>query len=114
MIQIFGIDGGSPDVRAAEHLLAEIVTALGVDPVLVGCTHLTRTGGLHVTLSVELSSASTGDRFPPGLHLAWSDSGNGAAAEAAAAHQSALRGGQHGFPGRSGWSACCQSASCLP
>lgn len=111
MTQIFGIDGGSSDVRAAEHLLAEIITILGADAVLVGCTHLTRTGGPHVALSVELSGAPAGGRFPPGLCIARPDSGGGvvaeaasaaqaAAAEAATAHQSRTSGRAVRFPGQ--------------
>lgn len=105
MTHILGIDGASPDVRAAEHLLADIVTALGAGAVLIGCTHLTRTGGPHVALSVELSSATAADRFPPGLRIAGPGSGDGsgadgAAAEAAVAHHGRSSGRAARFPGQ--------------
>jgi hypothetical protein len=100
MTQIFGIDGGSPDVRTAEHLLAKIVTALGADAILVGCTHLTRTGGSHVTLSIELNSEPAADRFPHGLQIARPDSGDGAAAEAADGHHDRTSGRAALFPGQ--------------
>lgn len=100
MTQIVGIDGGSPDVRAAEHLLAEIVTALGPDTVLFGCTHLTSTGGPHVTLSIDLDSAAAAGRLPPGLQTAQPDSGHGAALEAAQAHHHHTSGRVARFPGQ--------------
>lgn len=100
MTHILGIDGGSPDVRAAEHLLAEIVSALGADVVLFGCTHLTRTGGPHVALSVELCSAPAAGRFPPGLRIAGPDSGEGAATEAADSHHGRTSGRAARFPGQ--------------
>lgn len=100
MTHIVGIDGGSPDVRAAEHLLAEIVTALGEDAVLFGCTHLTSLGEPHVALSLELRSAAQAGRLPPGLRVAQPGSGEDAAAEAATAHQRRTSGRAVRFPGQ--------------
>jgi hypothetical protein len=100
MTHILGLDGGSHDVRAAEHLLAEIVASLGADVVLLGCTHLTRTGGPHVALSIELSSAPAADQLPAGLHITGPDSGESAAAEAAKAHQCRTSGRAAWFPGQ--------------
>ncbi|MGH3767841.1 MAG: hypothetical protein ACRDS0_06140 [Pseudonocardiaceae bacterium] len=100
MTQIYGIDGGSLDVRAAEHLMAEVVTRLGTDTVLVGCTHLTTTGGPHVTLSIELDGVQDIGRFPLGLHLVRPGSGQGAAAQAAGAHHLRTSGRAVRFPGQ--------------
>ncbi|HET9258038.1 MAG TPA: hypothetical protein VFO16_22945 [Pseudonocardiaceae bacterium] len=100
MTSIFGIDGGSPDVRAAEHLLAEIIAALGANMVLFGCTHLVRTSEPHIALSVELREADAAEIIPAALRIARPGSGKGCAAEAARAHYHRSSGRAVRFPGQ--------------
>ena len=92
---IIGIDAGSPDVRTADHLLAELVAVLGEGAVRFGCTHLTRTGGPHVVVSVELADPDDATSLPAGMAA-----GTGAAAEAVAAHAARTSGRAVVFPGR--------------
>ncbi len=93
---IIGVDAGSPDVRAAEHLLTELVDALGAEVVRFGCTHLTRTGGPHVALSLELTDPGALRLLPAGLEV----DGTKAAVEAAAAHTTRTSGRVVRFPGQ--------------
>lgn len=91
---IIGVDAGSPDVRTAEHLLAELVELLGEGVVRFGCTHLTRSGGPHVALSLELADPAAVDRIRGVAGV-----GTGAAAEAVAAHTARASGRAVVFPG---------------
>ncbi|RCG29674.1 hypothetical protein DQ384_19005 [Sphaerisporangium album] len=56
---ILGLDAGSRTVPEAEHLLHDMVEALGLPAGTIGCTHFVRTAtGLpHVALSVSLTAA---------------------------------------------------------
>jgi hypothetical protein len=91
---VIGLDGGWPDVLAAEHALAVAVELLGPDAVRVACTHLTRIGGPRVVLSLDVADAGAIDRLPPGL------TGSPAAADGAAAHVERRSGRAVRYPGQ--------------
>ncbi len=101
---IVGIDAGSPDARSAEHVLAGILDLLGENAVRFGCTHLTRTGGPHVVLSLEVVDASVLNRLPPELRpVPLPQDGTvpeGAAVAGAIAHRDRSSGRAVCFPGQ--------------
>jgi hypothetical protein len=102
--EILGVDAGNPTVREAEHVLAELLALLDLDPdaAAVGCTHLIHEHARpHVALSLAapgLTAARLGV-LPPsyGAALAAYRSGPGdlaATAAAAAAEHAARRSGR--------------------
>ncbi|MEU6415458.1 hypothetical protein [Microbispora sp. NPDC046933] len=56
---ILGFDDGSRTVAGAEHLLHQVVEALGSPAGVIGCTHFVRSGALpHVACSLALPDSA--------------------------------------------------------
>ncbi|WP_182883010.1 hypothetical protein [Microbispora sp. H10949] len=82
---IAGLDNGTRTVAQAEHLLHQVVEALGLSSGVVGCTHFVRTGDLpHVACSLTLAGHLETSRLPEGVSVALGDSRTGPDAEGAA------------------------------
>ncbi|GIH23529.1 hypothetical protein Aph01nite_18390 [Acrocarpospora phusangensis] len=78
---VLGVDAGSADVAAAEHLIQDLVTVLG--PPVLACTHFVRNGRPHVAVTLVLEPAEV----PDGYGVAWGDSRTGPEELAAGAGQ---------------------------
>ena len=100
---VMGVDVGSPTVAAADTAAAAVVAALqaaGLERGAVVATHLTRLGGPHATLSVELPAPASAQVLAELLAAALPEGEQTEAALAGAAAHAARTGGRavH-FPG---------------
>ncbi|MEO3859078.1 hypothetical protein [Acrocarpospora sp. B8E8] len=81
---ILGIDAGTPDVAAAEHLIHDLVTMLG--PPTLACTHFVRTGRPHVAVTLVVEPDVQPEQLAE-YGVAWGDRRTGPEELAAGASQ---------------------------
>ncbi|WP_344659617.1 hypothetical protein [Catenulispora subtropica] len=79
VVRILGVDAGSGSLAEADHLLASVVSGLGLAGDPVAATHFVRAGAPHIALTIEVPAgaevdpAAVGSVTGPAAGLVWGD-----------------------------------------